>query len=255
MRDDTRFALVLRASGNGIAPGSRFDYGVCLVDGDTATTSFVDMGGLARVVGDFPCVPSVYGVREGIVSFEAEMEAVDTLTSAARELSDKYATGTPPGYGRLLDMVAGGFMISSENGRIGFEIADWVAQSAGWHTGDRLDVAVGAGGAFAIFASREGAAVVSAGRPGWLTAVRDWRLPLSFPLPDGEWRPEFSVDGGRVYFELPSMPAEVSVRTEIPDLKPAPREALPRALPIDYRWSPVVLAFVYAVLAIVLNFV
>ncbi|MDW9478810.1 hypothetical protein GOB57_08855 [Sinorhizobium meliloti] len=252
MRDDHRFALVLRTGAKGIAPGCPFDFGICFVEGDTARTSFVDIEALDRTLGDFPTVPSIYGSRPGIVSFEAEMEAVDTLTAAADAFSTKYSSDMPPAFSLLREKLDGGLAISIADGRIGFEIAQWAAQALSWHAGDRVDMAASPDGmSFAIVANRDGTALVDAGRPGWFSTARDWPLPRRSDAASGEQHVPLAISDGSVLFEL--APAEVRISSESPAATSAP--PLPQVLPFDYRWGLISLAAVYAAVSVVLKII
>lgn len=247
MRDDPRFALVLRTGIRGIAADCPFDYGICFVEGETARTAFVDLEGLERALGDYPCVPSIYGKCPGIVSFEAEMEAVDVLTTAATEFSDKYQSRLPSSYERLRERVAGGLVITLSDGRIGFEVAQWVTDALSWQVGDRIDMAVGPDGkSFRIFADRDGTALVI-GRPGWLTAIRDWPFSSAnsqdcvTPVP-------VSVAEGCIMFDYlpePESPGNPVGCDPQPPLSPK--------RPIDYRWGLLALAAAYGIVATALK--
>ncbi|MCZ7861698.1 hypothetical protein O9X98_09830 [Agrobacterium salinitolerans] len=252
MRDDLRFALVLRAGSKGIAPDCPFDFGVCFVEGETARTSFVDIEGLARALGDYPVVPSTYGSRPGIVSFEAEMEAVDTLVAAANAFSTKYTASAPHSFSVLRERLDGGLTVSVSDGRIGFELAQWAAQALSWHVGDRVDMAASADGmSFAIVADRDGTALVDAGRPGWLSTARDWPLPLRSTAPQGELNLPLTISDGSLLFEFSPEEPRNSGKPALP----MPVPALPHVLPIDYRWGLIALAAVYAAMSVVLKIV
>lgn len=252
MRDDLRFALVLRAGAKGIAPDCPFDFGICFVEGETARTSFVDIEGVERALGDFPVVPSTYGPRPGIVSFEAEMEAVDTLVAAAAAFSTKYAAAAPPSFSALRERLEGGLTVTVSDGRIGFEVAQWAAEALSWHVGDRVDMAASPDGmSFAIIADRDGTALVDAGRPGWLSTVRDWPLPLRSSAPQGELHLPLVISDGSLLFEF--SPEESRISSE-PAL-PMPVPALPHVPPIDYRWGLIALAAVYAIMSVALKIV
>jgi hypothetical protein len=252
MRDDLRFALVIRTGSKGVAPDCPFDFGVCFVEGDTARTSFVDLEGLEGVLGDFPAVPSTYGACPAIVSFEAEMEAVDTLTAAAEAFSTKYTASPPASYSALHERLDGGLAITISNGRIAFEMAQWAAQALSWHIGDRVDVAASSDGmSFAIVADREGTALINAGRPGWLSTARDWPLPLRTKAPQGEHHLALAIASGSLLFDLIALELRVSSEPAVH----TPTPPLPHALPIHYRWGLISLAVAYTVISVALNIV
>ncbi|MCV9963718.1 hypothetical protein OIU34_17710 [Pararhizobium sp. BT-229] len=250
MRDDLRFALVLRTGSKGFAPDCPFDFGICFVEGDSARTSFVDIEGLGRALGDFPTVPSVYGVKPGVVSFEAEMEAVDTLTAAAGAFSTKYGKTLPHSFSRLRERLDGGLVVSVVDGRVGFELAQWAAQALSWHVGDRVDVAAAPDGkSFAIFADRDGTALVDAGRPGWVSTARDWPLPPRAAAVQGEHYVPVVIADGSVLFELAPQESRISSASA----PAAPVLPLPHVLPIDYRWGLIALAVAYATVSVALK--
>ncbi|MCS4089774.1 hypothetical protein [Rhizobium sp. BK176] len=252
MRDDMRFALVMRTGAKGFAKDCPFDFGICFVEGESARTEFVDIERLARALGSFPVVPSVYGQRPGIVSFEAEMEAVDHLTAAAEAFSSKYSAGMPATHSRLLERLDGGLAVSVSDGRIGFELSQWAAEALSWHVGDRVDMAVSQDGrSFSIFADRDGTALVGAGRPGWISTTRDWPAPLVPVAAPGVHFIPLSIADGSIRFEL--APAEV--RNSGDSVPANPALPLPPTLPIDYRWGLFALAVAYAAAAIVLKVV
>lgn len=252
MRDDLRFALVLRVGAKGIASGCPFDFGICFVEGESARTSFVDIEGLERALGDFPVVPSVYGSRPGIVSFEAEMEAVDTLVAAANAFSTKYAASVPPSFSILRERLDGGLTVTVSDGRISFEVAQWAAHALSWHVGDRVDMAASADGmSFAIVADRDGTALIEAGGPGWLSTARDWPLPLRSSAPQGERHLPLAISDGSLVFEFYPEESRISSEPALP--KPVP--ALPQRLPFDYRWGLIALAAVYAAMSVALKIV
>jgi hypothetical protein len=250
MRDDLKFALVLRAGSKGLAPACPFDFGICFVEGEKARTSFVDFESLSHALGDFPTVPSVYGKNPGIVSYEVEMEAVDALVTATEAFSSKYSHALHQSFSKLREKLDGGLIVTVTNGRIGFEIAQWATEALSWHVGDRVDLAASSDGAsFAIIADRDGTSLVDAGRPGWISTVRDWPLPTHSNVPSGEHCVPVSIADGTIVFEF--MPQE----TRIYDVS-APVAAvlpLPHRLPIDYRWGPIALAVVYAAVSITLK--
>lgn len=252
MRDDMKFALVMRTGAKGFAKDCPFDFGICFVEGESARTEFVDIERLARALGDFPVVPSIYGQRPGLVSFEAEMEAVDHLTAAAEAFSSKYRAGIPVNHSRLLERLDGGLAVSVSDGRIAFELSQWAAEALSWHVGDRVDMAVSSDGrSFSIFADRDGTALVGAGRPGWISTARDWPIPR-LPTPSsGVHFVPLSIADGAILFEL--APAEV--RNSGDPVPAHPALPLPPTLPIDYRWGLFALAVAYAANAIALKLV
>jgi hypothetical protein len=252
MRDDMKFALVMRTGDKGFAKDCPFDFGICFVEGESARTEFVDIERLARALGNFPVVPSIYGQRPGLVSFEAEMEAVDHLTAAAEAFSAKYSAGIPANHSRLLERLDGGLVVSVSDGRIGFELSQWAAEALSWHLGDRVDMAVSPDGrSFSIFADRDGTALVGAGRPGWISTARDWPTPHLPASSSGVHFVPLSVADGVILFEL--APAEVRNSGDPVPANPAP--PLPPTLPIDYRWGLFALAAAYAATAIALKLV
>ncbi|MBY3433223.1 hypothetical protein HFN89_03390 [Rhizobium laguerreae] len=252
MRDDMRFALVMRTGGKGFARGCPFDFGICFVEADSARTVFVDIEGLERAIGDFPVVPSIYGGRPGIVSFEAEMEAVDALMAAAEAFSAKYSVGKPSAHSKLLERLDGGLALNVSGGRISFELSQWAADALSWHVGDRVDMAASHDGrSFSIFADKDGTAIVGAGRPGWISTARDWPMPLASNASPGVHFVPLSIADGSILFEL--APAEVRNSDEPVPANPVP--PLPPTLPIDYRWGLFALAAAYAAVAIALKIV
>jgi hypothetical protein len=252
MRDDMRFALVMRTGAKGFAKNCPFDFGICFVEGESARTAFVDIEQLERSLGGFPVVPSIYGQRPGIVSFEAEMEAVDHLTAAAEAFSSKYSAGMPATHSRLPERINGGLAVSVSDGRIGFELSQWAAEALSWHLGDRVDMSVSPDGrSFSIFADRDGTSLVGAGRPGWISTARDWPLPLLSAAPSGVHYLPLSIADGSILFDL--APAEVRSPGDAVPANPA--LPLSPTLPIDYRWGLFALAVAYAATAIALKVV
>lgn len=258
MRDDGKFALVLEASAAGAGPDAPFGFGVCLVDGDSARTLFTDFAGLDRAVGDYPCVPSIYGRVPGIVSFEAEMEAIDILTSAAAGMREKYGRTRPPGYRLLAEPLSGGLEIAVSGGRADIELAEWAAAALGWHAGDRVALALSpCSRRLMLITDREGAALVHATRPGWLSADRSWPLPHHVRAEEGIHRPGITACDGVIEFDIPAAaPAPPAVTLPPPagrGLPPAPTPEYKDRLPVDYKWGLLLLASMgYAALAAVL---
>jgi hypothetical protein len=252
MRDNMRFALVLRTGTKGFAPDCPFDFGICFVEGDSARTSFVDFEDLERALGDFPAVPSCNGKLPGIVSFEAEMEAVDVLSEAASAFSTKYSAGVPQSHSRLRERLEGGIVVTIDEGRICFELGQWAAAALSWHIGDRVDMSISQDGrTFSVFADRDGTALVAAERTGWLSTTRDWPLPVSFHGNSGRHAVPLAIGGGAILFEIVADQVE---------LQPSPLPSIPvpplsHRLPIDYRWGPITFAVVYAFVAIALKIV
>lgn len=256
MRDDRRFALVLRVRDIDPKASSSFDYAVCHVDNDTAKPSFVSADGLSKTLGDYPVVPSSYGTTPGIVSFEAEMQAVDVLTSAVADMTDRYAHGIPEGFSPLHTMSVGGLHVTLREEWMGIEIAKWVLEALGWNEGDRVSISVGRGDTFAVHLDRDGSRIVDAEEFGFFTASREWRLPLGIRRNQGSLEVPFAVADGRIHFELPADPAEDTPRPCIAPVEKAPDvQPLSQRLPIDYRWGPLGVAAVYAAVAFALNFV
>nr|WP_250807938.1 hypothetical protein [Neorhizobium tomejilense] len=259
MRDDTNFALVMRMEAGG-KTRFPFDYGVCVVEGDSARTSFTDLAGVSQIIGSTPCVPSIYGARPGIVSFEAEAEAIDMLSQATREFGTKYSYGRPDGYEPLRTLIKGGVVATVSEGRISVDIADWAAAGAGWHIGDRVELsAKTAGNSFSLHADRDGFPLVEGDRTDWLGLSRDWPLPPGLDIPDGHYQLAFSSGPEGIFMAFPETDGprgDASVA-----LPEAAKLANPRVsplspnLPFDYRWALVSLAAIYGLLTLSLKFI
>ncbi len=256
MTDDMRFALVLRATPPSFPRDFPFEYGVCFVEGETARTAFVDFDGLEKAIGDFPCVPSTHGRIPGIISFDAEMQAIDTLSAVGAEFSTRYSIGPAPGYHPMKEMIEGGLRVTVTERRIAVEIAEWVLSSSGLHAGDRVSLCVRDDGIhFSLYADRDGAAFAREGQPGWLATTRDWPLPLSICLADGEYSVPFAAGDDGIFFAMPPTRPSQPSPEQTGELPAPPLAGLPERLPIDYRWVPLALAAVYFGVATALKFI
>jgi hypothetical protein len=258
VRDDRKFAVVL-GMGNIGRDRFPFDYGVCVVDGDSAATSFCDLQGLSIVVGDTPCIPSIFGTSPADVTFEAEQAAVDAILAAAEEFGSKYAHGRPVGYEPLRTMIEGGIVLTVRNGRAGVELAEWVAEGAGWNIGDRIEMTVKSDGtALALHADRDGFPLGPGERLGYLGVQRDWSLPATVSIPDDDYDVAFAIGVEGVFMDMPPNPARVTALAIVPSplrTQPTPQTTLSPRLPFDYRWSLVSLAAVCGLLSLALKFV
>jgi hypothetical protein len=109
--------------------------GVCVIDGDNATTSIVHRSELRSVTAGLDCVPS-QGNNIHLLSLDDELEAYRRIRQEAAELVFVSRPSLPMGFYKPQALWLGMFALSVEVGSIRIRVGHGLASALGWREGD-----------------------------------------------------------------------------------------------------------------------
>jgi len=115
--------------------------GVCLIDGEQATTQIVHRSELRSVTYGFECVPSCGG-RIHLLSLDDELEAYRRIRKEAANLALVSRSKLPTGFYKPQALWFGLFELSIEVGSIRIKVGHGLASALGWREGDGVGLGV-----------------------------------------------------------------------------------------------------------------
>jgi hypothetical protein len=123
--------------------GSTFEgkVGVCLIDGEQASTSIVHRSELSFITAGLDCVPSQAG-KVHLLPLDDEMEAYRRIRQEAADLAIVSRHGLPTGFYKPQALWFGLFSISIEVGIIRIKVGHGLATALRWREGDGVTLGV-----------------------------------------------------------------------------------------------------------------
>lgn len=123
--------------------GSFFEgkVGVCVIDGEHATTSIVHRSELRSVTAGLACVPS-QGGRIHLLPLDDELEAYRRIRQEAANLAFVSRPALPSGFYKPQALWFGMFALSIEVGSIRIKVGHGLATALGWREGDGVALGI-----------------------------------------------------------------------------------------------------------------
>ncbi|TLX16947.1 hypothetical protein [Rhizobium sp. MHM7A] len=123
--------------------GSFFEgkVGVCIIDGEHATTSIVHRSELRSVTSGLACVPS-QGGRIHLLPLDDELEAYRRIRQEAANLAFVSRPALPLGFYKPQALWFGMFALSIEVGSMRIRVGHGLATALGWREGDGVALGI-----------------------------------------------------------------------------------------------------------------
>jgi hypothetical protein len=123
--------------------GSTFEgkVGVCVIDGDIASTSIIHRSQLRSVTDGFDCVPS-QGRSICLLPLDDELEAYSRIRKEAASLVFVSRPRLPSGFYRPQALWFGTFALAIEVGSLRIKVGHGLATALGWREGDGIVLGV-----------------------------------------------------------------------------------------------------------------